>query len=931
LRSLQNMNSQSTAVQELPIVQAKSDDLKAQLKAQYEKVKQLNSSALVKGDTWAVVSARWVKLWKEYVGAEAFYANKLGDENYHPGPIDNSDLIEPDGKLKEGRLAEIDYFFMHKEAWDLLAEYYKTKQSEPIFRKVIEKGKFTRTVEVEVYLLDMKLAELANPDKVISHRFSRASLFSEVESTMRSLFKVPDDRETRLWVSLSGTHYELLTDKDQALENQVYNNQYLVLEVKGTDDKWPRGDAPGSFTISQNSSYLQGTGGRFSAASFATAGSGSQASGSGSSQLEQRRSATPGLCGLSNLGNTCFMNSALQALSNVQMLTEYFLSEKWREELNPDNPLGMHGEIARRYGELIRDMWSGKNWHISPRSFKYAVGQFAPQFSGFQQQDGQELMAFLLDGLHEDLNRIKKKPYVELKDADGRSDHVVAKEAWNDYKLRNDSIIVDLFHGQLKSTLICPDCRKVSVTFDPFCYLSLPVPKERNRLLAFFFVSKDPTKPPLKCKVQVPIEGQITDLCKAIGQQFKVKPDHLLVADVYNNKFHKVYASDDSYTSISNERDYIYVYELDAPANSTKHAVVKVYFVTTAKYSHAFGLPIVFSVPLTDITYANLFQTVTERSCRMLTLNSPDPKSATWWKDHSSTKDDEGICDSGEDDEASPQSPPPLFVLRRSNANLTTENDLLEANSSEAEPLSVSSDLYLMARFHPKAKFYFCNEQNAVHFERHSSASMIMQKRTHHLEDCLKLFTEEERLGKKDAWYCPKCKDFKCASKKFDLWCMPKVLVIHLKRFHYDRYYRNKIDDLIEFPTRGLDMTNWLLNPEVQDCATYDLVSVANHYGCLGGGHYTAYGMNYRTGKWHYFDDSSVRESSESEAVTKAAYVLIYVRRDLMPRLGDSSASVDGVAADAASPGGADRIDSDDDDITDKKDGGSQPEPMEVN
>lgn len=56
--------------------------------------------------------------------------------------------------------------------------------------------------------------------------------------------------------------------------------------------------------------------------------------------------------------------------------------------------------------------------------FQTQVGRFAPQFSGYQQQDSQELLAFLLDGLHEDLNRVKKKPYLELKDANGRPDSV---------------------------------------------------------------------------------------------------------------------------------------------------------------------------------------------------------------------------------------------------------------------------------------------------------------------------------------------------------------------------------------------------------------------------------------------------------------------------------------------------------------------------
>ena len=100
--------------------------------------------------------------------------------------------------------------------------------------------------------------------------------------------------------------------------------------------------------------------------------------------------------------------------------------------------------------------------------------------------------------MHEDLNRVQDKPYIETKEADGREDEVVAAEFWENHKRRNDSIIVDLFQGtncyisniiwtrtvrlsllyigQFKSTLVCPDCAKVSITFDPFMYLSLPLP-----------------------------------------------------------------------------------------------------------------------------------------------------------------------------------------------------------------------------------------------------------------------------------------------------------------------------------------------------------------------------------------------------------------------------------------------------------------------
>ena len=96
----------------------------------------------------------------------------------------------------------------------------------------------------------------------------------------------------------------------------------------------------------------------------------------------------------------------------------------------------MKGEIARAFGELTKNLWSGCYTYVVPRNFKMAVGRFAPSFSGYAQQDSQELLTFLLDGLHEDLNRIKKKPYIEIKDSNGRPDEVyqiVSKRIFSQY------------------------------------------------------------------------------------------------------------------------------------------------------------------------------------------------------------------------------------------------------------------------------------------------------------------------------------------------------------------------------------------------------------------------------------------------------------------------------------------------------------------
>lgn len=139
----------------------------------------------------------------------------------------------------------------------------------------------------------------------------------------------------------------------------------------------------------------------------------------------------------------------------------------YREELNPDNPLGMHGQIAKTFGQTIENLWTqAVHSSFSPRMLKQQTSRFAPQFAGYGQHDTQEFIAFLLDGLHEDLNRIIKKPYIEKPDwKAGGSDRQLAelgKECWEGYKKRNDSVIVDLFQGQLQSTLVCPECHKVS-------------------------------------------------------------------------------------------------------------------------------------------------------------------------------------------------------------------------------------------------------------------------------------------------------------------------------------------------------------------------------------------------------------------------------------------------------------------------------------
>lgn len=151
------------------------------------------------------------------------------------------------------------------------------------------------------------------------------------------------------------------------------------------------------------------------------------------------------------------MNSGLQCLSHIKALTDFFLSGQYLKEVNKTNPLGTHGELSLEYAKMIKHLWLGEESSFSPTHLKKSIAKFQPMFSGYNQHDSGELITYLLDGLHEDLNRIINKPYTETKDYDGRPDHIIAKESWETYLKRNQSIVVDLMYGQFKSMVQCPN------------------------------------------------------------------------------------------------------------------------------------------------------------------------------------------------------------------------------------------------------------------------------------------------------------------------------------------------------------------------------------------------------------------------------------------------------------------------------------------
>jgi ubiquitin carboxyl-terminal hydrolase 4/11/15 len=141
------------------------------------------------------------------------------------------------------------------------------------------------------------------------------------------------------------------------------------------------------------------------------------------------------------------------------------------------------------------------------------------------------------------------------------------------------------------------------------------------------------------------------------------------------------------------------------------------------------------------------------------------------------------------------------------------------------------------------------------------------------LRDCLELTSRPEKLDRENAWYCSHCKRQVEATKTYQLFRLPQILVLHLKRFRSRGHWSEKITSLVEFPVKGLDLSEFVLG---EGRAIYDLYAVSNHFGGIASGHYTAY-VSTADGEWYEMNDSTV--SRTDRVVSPAAYVLFYRRR----------------------------------------------------
>jgi ubiquitin carboxyl-terminal hydrolase 8 len=188
-----------------------------------------------------------------------------------------------------------------------------------------------------------------------------------------------------------------------------------------------------------------------------------------------------GKSGLKNMGNTCYMNSAIQCLSNTLELSHYFLSRQYEKDINKKNPTKLQYHLVLRYIDLLINMWKD-NQIIIPKTFKMTIEAFVKRFVGYNQHDSHECIISMLDLLHQGLS-VPVEMHITGK---VKSEHDKlrrkAVEVWKENFSSNYSHILKIFYGQNHTSMECPDCDYASHNFDPFSCLSLNINDDTKTL-----------------------------------------------------------------------------------------------------------------------------------------------------------------------------------------------------------------------------------------------------------------------------------------------------------------------------------------------------------------------------------------------------------------------------------------------------------------
>ncbi|VDN53718.1 unnamed protein product [Dracunculus medinensis] len=547
------------------------------------------------------------------------------------------------------------------------------------------------------------------------------------------------------------------------------------------------------------------------------------------------------LCGLLNDTLTCYFNSAVQCLNSITELKDYFLNEHYRNDLNVKNETG--GEILTAFAVLLKKLCSNGSV-VDPQPFFSIITKYAPVFSSGQ-HDSHEFMAYLLNIFHESINQAEM------------TNQEVSQETWNNFLLKNKSIITQYMYGLLQSSIICTKCFQVNIKFDPFCFLTIPV--ELYEVVSVIFIPSSPREDWRKVLLFTILDGDINRLLfdNELIQNCSL---NLLAIQVKN---------------ISGSEGKIIVIRNRILGKAELRVLPIAYCVPSSqKIDFDFINLDIFSLNqrffLLNASGVNfVLQKTGETKARSdkakLRRNSMPVFSVN--KNHRSVSADnillkEMACDYWL------QYHPSLMAAKSVDLPDDKELDWPDTNEAGLRMLSLTF-IWEQDFFEAKRK-----EEGLVTTEIDLRNQSIDTPSIHKLIDW---YIKEEMLQDQNRVFCSKCGKLECARKKMDLCRMPRYLFIHLNRFQNRRNLARKVNIEVDIPVQAMDLSGKILVGTQSECV-YDLVSVIHHSGSLSYGHYWAW--VHKNNSWFNCDDSNIKllDKLKDPFRSSSAYILLYRR-----------------------------------------------------
>ncbi len=493
------------------------------------------------------------------------------------------------------------------------------------------------------------------------------------------------------------------------------------------------------------------------------------------------------------------------------------------------------------------------------------------------QHDAQETISLLLDGLHEDLNRAKPQALS------------TEKTGWAAHLSRSQSVVVDLMHGFFESAVSCPNCHQIALGGEAFCVVPLPIP-EKDSYLRFiaYYVPYGADKVPTRLDLELTKTETVDSFRKKAAAILGSKLEFEVCAAGAEMKAR----FSDSATAA----------ELKAATSSTSQAVNVMLYEVPSGGHHAIRVPLVVGVEneatqsVDYITYARVLFFPQEATAEDAYAEIVEYfwgyiaqiRAVTTGEKSKETKEFvAGLMKAADGDGTGEAPRTPETVL----APYFTLN-LVRGKGKKCLPYSaeirladlvVDSSARLEMVWSQKGRLIVSgsiNQYKELPLEE-SKKPPAIAKHTTTLYDCLATFSAPEVLDEDNKWLCPHCKTHVKGTRITSIGVAPRILIVALKRFKsFASGMKNS--ELVDFPLSGLDLSKYM-SSTAKVPTKYNLYAVCNHYGHLGGGHYTAFAKHAETGRWYLYDDTWVKQVKEEEVVSAAAYVLFYRREDVLP------------------------------------------------